>query len=73
MLSRLEFYRVVDAYGEFSNVSPHPIEHTKNDVYWAGGGDGRGRNRLGELLMELRSALRYEDVSPEAARTPEGS
>lgn len=34
------------------------IEHTKNDSYWADGGDGTGKNRLGELLMELREQLR---------------
>jgi N-glycosidase YbiA len=34
------------------------VEHTKNDRYWADGGDGTGRNRLGELLMELREELR---------------
>lgn len=32
-------------------------EHTKNDRYWADGGDGKGRNRLGALLMELRAEL----------------
>src|SRR5262245_44829620 len=26
------------------------VEHTTNDRYWADGGDGKGRNRLGELL-----------------------
>src|SRR4051812_31868340 len=36
------------------------IEHTKNDSYWADGGDGSGKNRLGELLMELRTQLRNE-------------
>lgn len=36
------------------------VEHTKNDAYWADGGDGSGRNRLGELLMELREFLRAE-------------
>ena len=36
------------------------IEHTKNDSYWADGGDGTGKNRLGELLMELRVQLRKE-------------
>ena len=36
------------------------IEHTKNDRYWADGGDGTGRNRLGHLLMELRDELRRE-------------
>lgn len=30
------------------------IQHTKNDKYWADGGDGSGKNRLGILLMELR-------------------
>src|SRR5262249_45219126 len=34
------------------------IEHTKNDSYWADGGDGTGKNRLGQLLMELRAQLR---------------
>ncbi len=33
------------------------IEHTKNDSYWADGGDGSGKNMLGELLMELREKL----------------
>lgn len=34
------------------------VEHTANDRYWADGGDGTGRNRLGQLLMELRTQLR---------------
>lgn len=34
------------------------IEHTRNDAYWGDGGDGKGRNRLGELLMELRAQLK---------------
>ena len=34
------------------------VEHTENDRYWADGGDGSGRNRLGELLMQLRDELR---------------
>lgn len=33
------------------------IEHTQNDHYWGDGGDGTGKNRLGALLMELRSTL----------------
>jgi N-glycosidase YbiA len=33
------------------------IEHTRNDSYWADGGDGSGKNRLGILLMELRAEL----------------
>jgi ribA/ribD-fused uncharacterized protein len=34
------------------------VEHTERDSYWADGGDGRGRNRLGVLLMALRKELR---------------
>jgi ribA/ribD-fused uncharacterized protein len=33
------------------------VEHTANDDYWGDGGDGRGKNRLGVLLMRLRSEL----------------
>lgn len=34
------------------------VEHTGNDGYWGDGGDGSGRNRLGELLMRVRAELR---------------
>lgn len=34
------------------------VEHTKNDSYWADGGDGSGRNMLGILLMRVRDELR---------------
>lgn len=34
------------------------IEHTANDNYWADGGDGSGKNRLGEILMQVREELR---------------
>lgn len=34
------------------------IEHTKNDHYWADGGDGTGKNMLGIILMEVREQLR---------------
>ena len=33
------------------------IEHTSNDRYWGDGGDGRGANRLGILLEQVRSEL----------------
>lgn len=33
------------------------IEHTTNDSYWGDGGDGKGKNMLGQLLMDLRSQL----------------
>ena len=34
------------------------IEHTTNDAYWGDGGDGSGRNMLGQILMEVRAELR---------------
>ena len=38
------------------------IEHTKNDNYWADGGDGTGQNKLGELLMKVREEVKkYSD------------
>ncbi len=33
------------------------IEHTKNDTFWADGGDGSGENLLGRLWMEIRTEL----------------
>lgn len=35
------------------------IEHTKNDRYWADGGDGSGKNMLGKILVEIRNELRH--------------
>lgn len=37
------------------------VEHTSNDIYWADGGDGSGKNMLGQLLMELRAELISHD------------
>ena len=34
------------------------VEHTVNDSYWGDGGDGSGKNRLGQILMQVRSELR---------------
>jgi N-glycosidase YbiA len=34
------------------------IEHTENDRYWGDGGDGKGQNKLGRILMSVRSELR---------------
>lgn len=34
------------------------IEHTAKDDYWGDGGDGSGKNRLGQLLMRVRDELR---------------
>lgn len=33
------------------------IEHTSNDSYWGDGGNGSGKNMLGQLLMEIREKL----------------
>lgn len=34
------------------------VEHAPSDDYWGCGRTGTGRNRLGQLLMELRDQLR---------------
>jgi N-glycosidase YbiA len=34
------------------------VEHTANDSYWGDGGDGSGKNRLGQILMQVRTELR---------------
>lgn len=34
------------------------IEHTENDDYWGDGGDGKGKNMLGKILMKVREELR---------------
>ena len=36
---------------------PHPLVSVKSDAYWGAGFDGKGRNRLGALLQELRDEL----------------
>jgi len=36
------------------------VEHTKNDKYWADGGDGSGKNMLGKILMEVRDRVKGE-------------
>jgi N-glycosidase YbiA len=36
------------------------VEHTEKDIYWGDGGDGRGQNKLGKILMEIRKKLDSE-------------
>lgn len=36
------------------------IEHTELDAYWGDGGNGKGKNRLGKILMKIRSRLKNE-------------
>lgn len=38
------------------------IEHTRKDKYWADGGDGKGKNWLGRILMEVRKILDDPDA-----------
>jgi N-glycosidase YbiA len=35
------------------------VERTGNDAYWGDGGDGSGKNRLGQILMRVREELRH--------------
>ncbi len=37
------------------------IENAPRDSYWGCGASGRGRNMLGRILMETRTALRQRD------------
>lgn len=34
------------------------VEHTEKDSYWGDDGDGSGKNRLGQILMNVRDELR---------------
>jgi len=38
------------------------VEHTRLDNYWGDGGDGSGKNRLGKLLMKLRTKLQQNKI-----------
>lgn len=33
------------------------VEHTEQDSYWGDGGDGSGKNKLGQILMRVRTNL----------------
>lgn len=44
------------------------IERTTHDRYWGSGSDGRGSNKLGVILMEVRAALRELPIPPQAPR-----
>ena len=34
------------------------VEHTENDNYWGDGGDGSGKNKLGQILVQVRDTIR---------------
>jgi hypothetical protein len=40
-----------------STGSAKLIEHTENDDYWGDGGNDRGKNMLGKILMQVRESL----------------
>jgi len=48
-----------------STAEDELVEHTGNDSYWADGGDGSGRNKLGKLLMLIREELRKTNKTKE--------
>tara|TARA_R110001583_G_scaffold158496_1_gene310426 strand:+ start:6445 stop:7317 length:873 start_codon:yes stop_codon:yes gene_type:complete len=54
----------------FGSEGRHLVEHTKHDGYWGDAGDGSGQNRLGVLLMQVRTEIRghVEDKSPSTRR-----
>jgi ribA/ribD-fused uncharacterized protein len=37
------------------------VENAPKDYYWGCGADGSGKNRLGEILMEVRKELREKE------------
>lgn len=53
------------------------VEHTKNDNFWGDGGDGTGKNKLGQTLMRVRAEIQAKPVQfpplpqqPAAAAVP---
>jgi ribA/ribD-fused uncharacterized protein len=41
------------------------VEHTENDNYWGDGGDGSGKNKLGQILMKVREVFRCAAPQPD--------
>jgi ribA/ribD-fused uncharacterized protein len=42
------------------------VEHSRNDSYWADGGDGSGKNQLGKLLTQIRQEMREQAMTEQA-------
>jgi predicted NAD-dependent protein-ADP-ribosyltransferase YbiA (DUF1768 family) len=61
-MGRLSVYfrsnRVNTLWGSALLSQGQIVEHTENDRYWGDGGDGSGKNRLGQILMRVREELR---------------
>lgn len=37
------------------------VENSPHDAYWGSGPGGRGQNRYGQILMQVRAILRSRD------------
>ena len=44
------------------------VENTSRDAFWADGGDGKGKNRLGNLLMQVRGEKGGIGIVPKPAK-----
>ncbi len=42
----------------FGTGNANLVENVRSDYYWGCGADGSGKNRLGQILMEVRDSLR---------------
>jgi ribA/ribD-fused uncharacterized protein len=58
LLAKIDQYPKIKELLLSTNDDDEIIEHTENDNYWADGGDGSGKNRLGVIWMEIRKELR---------------
>ena len=48
------------------------IEHSQHDSFWGDGGDGKGENHLGKLLMDIRDELHKHTQKNLAAGSDSG-
>lgn len=61
--TKFEHHR--DLADKIISTYPSPlVEHTVRDRYWADGGDGSGKNMLGQILMDVRSRLIQHSEQP---------
>ncbi|KAJ5070907.1 hypothetical protein M0811_01888 [Anaeramoeba ignava] len=41
------------------------VEDARNDYYWGRGASGKGKNKLGHILMEVRAELKEKEEKKE--------
>ena len=46
------------------------VERSPHDNYWGDGGDGRGMNHLGELLMKVREVITRNELGADVDKVP---